>query len=99
VAWTAARLAEHAKTHGLDEVRVVLHGREPLLAGPDRNRRCTHMAGRSARARNGTQASGTSRSRAYSTICWVPPRPLAGCPSQRAISASQRSTTRRPAHS
>jgi uncharacterized protein len=38
VAWTAARLAEHAKTHGLDEVRVVLHGGEPLLAGPDRLR-------------------------------------------------------------
>lgn len=36
VAWTAARLAEHAKTHGLDEVRVVLHGGEPLLAGPER---------------------------------------------------------------
>jgi len=38
VAWTAARLAEHAKTHGLTEVRVVLHGGEPLLAGPDRLR-------------------------------------------------------------
>ncbi len=38
VAWTATRLAEHAKTHGLDEVRVVLHGGEPLLAGPDRLR-------------------------------------------------------------
>jgi uncharacterized protein len=38
VAWTAARLAEHAKTHGLAEVRVVLHGGEPLLAGPDRLR-------------------------------------------------------------
>jgi uncharacterized protein len=38
VTWTAARLAEHAKTHRLDEVRVVLHGGEPLLAGPDRLR-------------------------------------------------------------
>jgi uncharacterized protein len=38
VAWTAVRLAEHAKTHGLDEVRVVLHGGEPLLAGLDRLR-------------------------------------------------------------
>ena len=38
VAWTAARLAEHAKTHHLDEVRVVLHGGEPLLAGPGRLR-------------------------------------------------------------
>jgi uncharacterized protein len=38
VAWTAARLAEHAKTHALDEVRVVLHGGEPLLVGPERLR-------------------------------------------------------------
>src|SRR5579862_6186460 len=38
VAWTAVRLAEHAKTHGLDEFRVVLHGGEPLLAGPERLR-------------------------------------------------------------
>jgi uncharacterized protein len=36
VAWTAVRLAEHAKTHRLDQVRVVLHGGEPLLAGPGR---------------------------------------------------------------
>ena len=35
VAWTASRLAEHAKTHGLDKVWVVLHGGEPLLVGPD----------------------------------------------------------------
>ncbi|MEV6348784.1 FxsB family cyclophane-forming radical SAM/SPASM peptide maturase [Actinoplanes sp. NPDC051851] len=33
VARTADRLAEHARTHGLDAVRVVLHGGEPLLAG------------------------------------------------------------------
>jgi uncharacterized protein len=38
VAWTAARLAEHAKTHRLNRVSVVLHGGEPLLAGPDRLR-------------------------------------------------------------
>jgi len=38
VAWTAARLAEHAKSHRLDQIRVVLHGGEPLLAGPDRLR-------------------------------------------------------------
>jgi len=30
----AARLAEHAREHHLDEVRVVFHGGEPLLAGP-----------------------------------------------------------------
>ncbi|REE95487.1 FxsB family cyclophane-forming radical SAM/SPASM peptide maturase [Thermomonospora umbrina] len=31
---TAARIAEHARAHGLTEVGVVLHGGEPLLAGP-----------------------------------------------------------------
>lgn len=30
---TAARIAEHAHLHGIPEVRVVLHGGEPLLAG------------------------------------------------------------------
>jgi uncharacterized protein len=29
------RLAEHVERHGLARVRVVLHGGEPLLAGPD----------------------------------------------------------------
>ncbi|MEV4378082.1 MULTISPECIES: FxsB family cyclophane-forming radical SAM/SPASM peptide maturase [Streptosporangium] len=32
---TAKRIAEHAFTHELAEVEVVLHGGEPLLAGPD----------------------------------------------------------------
>jgi uncharacterized protein len=31
----AARIAEHAAAHELDSVRLVLHGGEPLLAGPD----------------------------------------------------------------
>ena len=31
----AARIAEHAAAHQLDRVRVILHGGEPLLAGPD----------------------------------------------------------------
>jgi uncharacterized protein len=31
----AARIAEHAHAHDLPEVEVVLHGGEPLLAGPD----------------------------------------------------------------
>jgi uncharacterized protein len=36
--WRAAasRIAEHADRHGLKQVSVVLHGGEPLLAGPDR---------------------------------------------------------------
>lgn len=33
VAAAAARIAEHARDHALPEVRVVLHGGEPLLAG------------------------------------------------------------------
>ncbi|MGH8905189.1 MAG: FxsB family cyclophane-forming radical SAM/SPASM peptide maturase [Egibacteraceae bacterium] len=33
VVWTARRIAEHARTHDLDAVRVILHGGEPLLAG------------------------------------------------------------------
>ncbi len=32
-AWAAQRIAEHAKTHQLSRVHVVLHGGEPLLAG------------------------------------------------------------------
>ncbi|MBO3744750.1 FxsB family radical SAM/SPASM domain protein [Streptosporangiaceae bacterium NEAU-GS5] len=33
---TARRIAEHAHAHGMTSVRVILHGGEPLLAGPDR---------------------------------------------------------------
>jgi len=33
---TAARMAEHARTHNLPSMRLVLHGGEPLLAGADR---------------------------------------------------------------
>ena len=33
IAWTAQRIAEHAKAHQLPAVQVVLHGGEPLLAG------------------------------------------------------------------
>jgi uncharacterized protein len=32
---TAERIGEHARTHGLDRIRVELHGGEPLLAGPE----------------------------------------------------------------
>src|SRR5580658_7184638 len=35
----AQRIAEHAAAHRLDTVQVVLHGGEPLLAGPARLRR------------------------------------------------------------
>lgn len=33
---TAGRIAEHVTAHRLDAVQVVLHGGEPLLAGPER---------------------------------------------------------------
>jgi uncharacterized protein len=38
---TARRIAEHAASHGLHAVEVVLHGGEPLLAGP---KRIAHLA-------------------------------------------------------
>ncbi|GAA1371691.1 FxsB family cyclophane-forming radical SAM/SPASM peptide maturase [Streptomyces beijiangensis] len=38
MARTADRIAEHAAAHRLSAVHVVLHGGEPLLAGPDRLR-------------------------------------------------------------
>ncbi|WP_406115790.1 radical SAM/SPASM protein FxsBH, inactivated beta-hydroxylase extension form [Streptomyces sp. NBC_01014] len=44
--WTALRLAEHARTHALPSVSVILHGGEPLLAGPARLRRiCEELTG------------------------------------------------------
>ncbi|GLF96167.1 FxsB family cyclophane-forming radical SAM/SPASM peptide maturase [Streptomyces yaizuensis] len=39
ITWTALRLAEHAKSHALPSVSVILHGGEPLLAGPGRLRK------------------------------------------------------------
>jgi uncharacterized protein len=36
---TARRIAEHASSHGLRTAQVILHGGEPLLAGPARLRR------------------------------------------------------------
>src|SRR5712691_10809784 len=38
IAWTAHRIAEHATSHQLAGVHVVMHGGEPLLAGPARLR-------------------------------------------------------------
>ncbi|WP_433888725.1 radical SAM/SPASM protein FxsBH, inactivated beta-hydroxylase extension form [Streptomyces sp. CA-111067] len=46
ISWTATRLAEHAKSHGLPSVHVILHGGEPLLAGIPRLRRvCEELRG------------------------------------------------------
>lgn len=39
VRWTAERIAEHAATHRLPAVALVLHGGEPLLLGPARMRK------------------------------------------------------------
>src|SRR3954467_3145179 len=38
ISQTASRLAEHARDHALPPVTVILHGGEPLLAGPARLR-------------------------------------------------------------
>lgn len=60
---TAERIAEHAETHGLTDVGVVLHGGEPLLAGMDwlkplvRHLRAT--MGGSVTLRIGMQTNGT----------------------------------------
>ncbi|MEU0101047.1 radical SAM/SPASM protein FxsB, inactivated metallohydrolase extension form [Streptomyces sp. NPDC006267] len=45
ISWTARRLAEHAATHALPSVTVILHGGEPLLAGPARLRRVCEELG------------------------------------------------------
>jgi uncharacterized protein len=45
IAWTAQRIAEHAKAHQLRRVHVVLHGGEPLLAGPARLRQVAGTLG------------------------------------------------------
>ena len=43
LARTAERIAEHARGHRLDKVHVVLHGGEPLLAGPALLRRAGEL--------------------------------------------------------
>jgi uncharacterized protein len=43
LARTAERIAEHARSHGLAMVHVVLHGGEPLLAGPALLRRAGEL--------------------------------------------------------
>ncbi|MFF3356698.1 radical SAM/SPASM protein FxsB, inactivated metallohydrolase extension form [Streptomyces sp. NPDC002917] len=53
VSWTAQRLAEHAVTHALPSVSVILHGGEPLLAGPARLR---HVCEELTSALNGIAA-------------------------------------------
>lgn len=60
---TARRIAEHVRAHALPEVEVVLHGGEPLLAGPKRLRHAVHAVrdavGDSARVGFAIQTNGT----------------------------------------
>jgi uncharacterized protein len=62
VAHTADRIAEHAHTHGLSSVQLVLHGGEPLLAGPDLLASTVtavrHAAGPDVRVDAGVQTNG-----------------------------------------
>ncbi|GAA1008304.1 radical SAM protein [Acrocarpospora pleiomorpha] len=51
--YTAARIAEHARAHNLPDVHIVLHGGEPLLAGPQRLERTIRTIQKAA----GTQTS------------------------------------------
>ncbi|KOU53402.1 FxsB family cyclophane-forming radical SAM/SPASM peptide maturase [Streptomyces sp. WM6378] len=50
LAQVADRIAEHARRHQLPTVHVVLHGGEPLLAGPDRIRRAAEELQRALRS-------------------------------------------------
>jgi uncharacterized protein len=43
VRWTVRRIAEHCEANRLTGVQIVLHGGEPLLAGPDRIRRLVRL--------------------------------------------------------
>jgi uncharacterized protein len=62
VAAAAGRIAEHACTFGLAEVRIVLHGGEPLLAGSDfiahTAKVLRHTIGEEIRVRIGIQTNG-----------------------------------------
>ncbi|GAA4227604.1 FxsB family radical SAM/SPASM domain protein [Actinomadura meridiana] len=59
----AARIGEHARAHGQRDVSVVLHGGEPLLAGPDRLRYVVRavrdQVGDAAETRFSLQTNGT----------------------------------------
>ncbi|WP_405542494.1 FxsB family radical SAM/SPASM domain protein [Streptomyces phaeochromogenes] len=55
---TARRITEHATRHGLSRVRIVLHGGEPLLAGPEGIARVVRVV-RDTLAEVGTEADFT----------------------------------------
>lgn len=66
---TADRIAEHARAYGLAEVHVVLHGGEPLLAGPDLIREAVTVIrramGEQATATFSVQTNGTLLDRGF----------------------------------
>ncbi|MFC4910271.1 FxsB family cyclophane-forming radical SAM/SPASM peptide maturase [Actinomadura gamaensis] len=59
---TARRIGRHVRAHRLDEIEVVLHGGEPLLAGPELIRHAVtavrNEVGTAARVRIGVQTNG-----------------------------------------
>ncbi|WP_328589260.1 FxsB family cyclophane-forming radical SAM/SPASM peptide maturase [Actinomadura logoneensis] len=59
---TARRIGEHVRRHGLTDIEVILHGGEPLLAGPELIRRAVRAVraavGARARVRVGVQTNG-----------------------------------------
>ncbi|WP_329254344.1 FxsB family radical SAM/SPASM domain protein [Actinoallomurus sp. NBC_01490] len=65
----ADRIAEHVRAHGLTDIAVVLHGGEPLLAGPDRLRHVVEAVrgavGDSATVGFSLQSNGTLLDRGF----------------------------------
>jgi uncharacterized protein len=66
---TARRIGEHARTHELPEITLILHGGEPLLAGPELISRLVTSTRRSAgpgiTVRAAVQTNGVGLSDAY----------------------------------
>ena len=69
VAATADRIAAHVRAHALAEVSIVLHGGEPLLAGPQRLRDVVvairDAVGGTTRVRFAVQTNGTLLNRRF----------------------------------
>jgi uncharacterized protein len=66
---SAERIGEHARQHGLDEIAIVLHGGEPLLAGPELIRHVlaavTKAAGDAVTVRASVQTNGVGLDERY----------------------------------
>jgi uncharacterized protein len=69
---TARRIGEHANAHNLREITLILHGGEPLLAGPDLISRLVtstrRWAGHGVTVRAAVQTNGVGLSDAYLTL-------------------------------